>query len=172
LKFISYLIFLFSFLQSIQALRGQVFSCLVIQNLLFLKKYKFSKSAKKGFQAVHNPKEIQAMLDLMLRLQLEHYSLTQDDSLLEDSCMLEINASSNPVAAKSAIHLNSLMKVNTCFSQFVIYYLSIQLGFDNWYSLAAQGRISFVLLIVSLIWFITIAYFFYSLICYRYSISL
>jgi hypothetical protein len=58
------------------------------------------------------------MLDLMLRLQLEHYSLTQDDSLLEDSCMLEIKASSNPVVAKSAIHLNSLKKVNTCFSQF------------------------------------------------------
>ncbi len=91
---------------------------------LALKKYKFSKSASKGFQAVHNPNKIQAMSS---RLQLEHYSLLQDDSLIEDSCMLEIKASSShPDVAKSAIHLDSLKKVNTYFSQFVIDYLSIQ----------------------------------------------
>ncbi len=87
---------------------------------LVIKKYKFSKSASKGFLAVHNPNEIQAILDLMLHLQLEHYTLPQEDSLLEDSCMFEIKASSNPEVAKSTINLNSLKKVNTCFSQFVI----------------------------------------------------
>ncbi len=111
---------------------------------LVIKKYKFSKSASKGFLAVHNPKEIQGMLDLMLCLQLEHYTLPQEDSLLEDSCMLEIKASSNPEVAKSIIHINSLKKVNTCFSQFVIDYLSIQLAFDNWYPFAAQGTVQFL----------------------------
>ncbi len=114
------------------------------QESLVIKKYKFSKSASKGFLAVHNPKEIQGMLDLMLRLQLEHYTLPQEDSLLEDSCMLEIKASSIPEVAKSTIHLNSLKKVNTCFSQFVIDYLSIQLAFDKWYLFAAQGTIQFL----------------------------
>ena len=83
------------------------------------------------------------MLDLMLHQQLEHYTFPQEDSLLEDSCMLEIKASSNPEVAKSTIHLNSLKKVNSCFSQFVIDYLSIQLAFDNWYPFAAQGTIQF-----------------------------
>jgi hypothetical protein len=57
--------------------------------------------------------------------------------------MLEIKASSNPEVAKSSIHLNSLKKVNTCFSQFVIDYLSIQLAFNNWYPFAVQGTIQF-----------------------------
>ncbi len=78
------------------------------------------------------------MLSLMLKLQLEHHSVTPEDSVLTDSCMLEIKSSSHDVAL-TAIHQNSISKVNTPFNKFVIDYLSIQLLFDNWYPFAAQG---------------------------------
>jgi hypothetical protein len=79
------------------------------------------------------------MLSLMLKLQLEHHSVTPEDSVLTDSCMLEIKSSSHPDVAQTAIHQNSISKVNMTFNKFVIDYLSIQLLFDNWYPFAAQG---------------------------------
>ena len=79
-------------------------------------------------------------LILMLKLQLEHHSVPPEDSIIDDSCMLEIKSLSHPDVAGTVIHQNSISKVNTTFNKFVINYLSIQFLFDNWYPFAAQGK--------------------------------
>ncbi len=88
----------------------------------------------------HNPWEIQAMLDLMLKLQLEHHSVTSEDLHCFNSFMLEIKASSHPNIVKTIIHINLIGKVNTTFNKFVTDYLSMQLAFDNWYPFLVQGK--------------------------------
>jgi hypothetical protein len=108
---------------------------------LVLKKYKFKKTDSQGYLSSHLPKEVVVMLSLMMMLQLEHHLVPPNDSNINDSCMLEIKASSHPNIAGAVIHQNSISKVNTTFNKFVIDYLAIQLLFDNWYPFAAQGKL-------------------------------
>ena len=105
-----------------------------------LNRARFKKRNDPGFLNSHLPVEVQAMLSLLVKLYLENNSVTQENSYLRDSCMLEIKASSHIEMAGSAIHFNSFNRTNAVFTKFVIDYLCIALLFDNWYPFAGNSE--------------------------------
>ena len=73
------------------------------------------------FQERVKPRDVKAALVLLSYLKLEHYTLAVEDSLLLDSSMLLINASSEG----ANVHNSSFGKPNSMFAWFVIDYLSM-----------------------------------------------
>jgi hypothetical protein len=71
------------------------------------------------------PRDIKAALVLLTYLKLEHH--TVEDSLLFDSSMLLIKASSEG----AGVHYNSFGKPNCIFAWFVIDFLSMLILFDT-----------------------------------------
>ncbi len=67
------------------------------------------------------PRDVKTALVLLNHLFLEHHTIDVGDSLLFDSCMLLIKASSEGVG----VHFNSIGKPNSMFAWFVIDYLSM-----------------------------------------------
>jgi hypothetical protein len=67
------------------------------------------------------PRGVKAALVVLSYLKLEHYTLAVEDSLLLDSSMLLINASSEG----ANVHNNSFGKPNSIFAWFVIDFLSM-----------------------------------------------
>jgi hypothetical protein len=79
------------------------------------------------FQERAKPQDVKAALVLLSYLKLEHHTLAVEDSLLLDSSMLLIKASSEG----ANVHNNSFGKPNFMFAWFVIDFLSMLTLFDT-----------------------------------------
>ena len=75
----------------------------------------------------------------MMSSNLEHFSVPDKDSTLNDTLLLKIKASSEPSKkTPTEIHYNSFGKVNKTFCRFVIEYIAMSLYFDYWGDHAAN----------------------------------
>ncbi len=72
-------------------------------------------------------RDIKSVLSLVVRLLLEHSSVTNDKSCNNDSLMLQIKKSSKD----ELIHSNSFGRVNASFAKFVVDFLAMSLLFDS-----------------------------------------
>jgi hypothetical protein len=79
------------------------------------------------FQERVKPRDVKAALVLLSYLKLEHHTIDVGDSLLFDSSMLLIKASSEG----ANVHNNSFRKPNSMFAWFVIDFLSMLILFDT-----------------------------------------
>jgi hypothetical protein len=79
------------------------------------------------FQERVKPRDVKAALVLLSYLKLEHHTIDIGDSLLFDSSMLLIKASSEG----ANVHNNSFGKPNSMFAWFVIDFLSMLILFDT-----------------------------------------
>ena len=79
------------------------------------------------FQERVKPRDVKAALVLLSYLKLEHHTVDVGDSLLFDSSMLLIKASSEG----ANVHNNSFGKPNSMFAWFVIDFLSMLILFDT-----------------------------------------
>ncbi len=73
------------------------------------------------------PQDVKAALTLLSYLYLEHHTIEECDSLLFDSSMLLIKASSEG----AGVHFNSIGKPNRMFAWFVIDFLLMSILFDT-----------------------------------------
>jgi hypothetical protein len=86
---------------------------------------RYNNSHGSTFRERVKPRDVKAALVLLTYLKLEHY--TVEDSLLFDSAMLDIKASSEG----AGVHYNSFGKPNRMFAWFVIDFLSMLILFDT-----------------------------------------
>ena len=84
-------------------------------------------NATSTFRERVKPRDVKTALVLLNHLFLEHHTIEVGDSLLFDSCMLLIKASSEG----AGVHFNSIGKPNSMFAWFVIDYLSMCILFDT-----------------------------------------
>ena len=72
-------------------------------------------------------------LTFMMSSTLEHFTVPDKDSTLNDTLMVQIKASSEPSKkTPNSLHSNSFGKVNKTFCRFVIEYIAMSLYFDYW----------------------------------------
>ena len=90
-------------------------------------KMRYQNSNVSRFQERVNPRDVKAALVLLSYLKLEHHTIDVGDSLLFDSSMLLIKASSEG----ANVHNNSFGKPNSMFAWFVIDFLSMLILFDT-----------------------------------------
>ena len=90
-------------------------------------KMRYQNSNVSRFQERVNPRDVKAALVLLSYLKLEHHTVDVGDSLLFDSSMLLIKASSEG----ANVHNNSFGKPNYMFAWFVIDFLSMLILFDT-----------------------------------------
>ena len=86
---------------------------------------RYNNSHGSTFRERVKPRDVKAALVLLTYLKLKHY--TVEDSLLFDSAMLDIKASSEG----AGVHYNSFGKPNRMFAWFVINFLSMLILFDT-----------------------------------------
>jgi hypothetical protein len=80
-------------------------------------------------------RDIKSALSLVVRLLLEHSSVSDDKSSINDSLMVQIKKSSTD----ELTHSNSFGRVNSSFAKFVIDFLAMSLLFDSFLYHNAQA---------------------------------
>jgi hypothetical protein len=90
-------------------------------------KISYQNNYMSRFQERVKPRDVKAALVLLSYLKLEHHTVDVGDSLLFDSSMLLIKASSEG----ANVHNNSFGKPNSMFAWFVIDFLSMLILFDT-----------------------------------------
>ncbi len=80
-------------------------------------------------------RDIKLALSLVIRLLLEHSSVTNDKSCIHDSLMVEIKKSSK----EELNHSNLFGRVKTSFAKFVVDFLAMWLLFDSFLYHNAQA---------------------------------
>jgi hypothetical protein len=80
-------------------------------------------------------RDIKSALSLVVRLLLEHSSVTNDKSCINDSLMVQIKKSSK----EELTHSNSFGRVNASFAKFVVDFLAMSLLFDSFLYHNAQA---------------------------------
>ena len=90
-------------------------------------KMRYQNSNVSRFQERVNPRDVKTALVLLSYLKLEHHTIDVGDSLLFDSSMLLIKASSEG----ANVHNNSFRKPNSMFAWFVVDFLSMLILFDT-----------------------------------------
>jgi len=98
-----------------------------IGNRLHFGKISYQNTSVSRFQERVKPRDVKAALVSLSYLKLEHHTIDIGDSLLFDSSMLLIKASSEG----ANVHHNSFGKPNSMFAWFVIDFLSILILFDT-----------------------------------------
>jgi hypothetical protein len=88
-----------------------------------------SKKGKRVLSFADNvpARDIKSALSLVVRLPLEHSSVTNEKSCIHDSLMVEIKKSSK----EEMTHSNSFGRVDASFAKFVIDFLAMLLLFDS-----------------------------------------
>jgi len=92
-----------------------------------LEKMRYQNTSVSRFHERVKPRDVKAALVLLSYLKLEHHTIDVGDSVLFDSSMLLVKASSEGVN----VHNNSFGKPNSMFAWFVIDFLSILILFDT-----------------------------------------
>jgi hypothetical protein len=88
----------------------------------------------------NRPADVFGALTFMMSSNLEHFSVPDKDSALNDTLLQKIKASSEPSKkTPNGIHNNSFGKVNKTFCRFVIEYIAMSLYFDYWGDHAAMS---------------------------------
>jgi hypothetical protein len=87
----------------------------------------YNNTSSSKFRERVEPRDVKAALTLLTYLYLEHHTIEERDSLLFDSSMLLIKASSEG----AGVHYNSIGKPNHMFAWFVIDFLSMSILFDT-----------------------------------------
>ena len=80
-------------------------------------------------------RDIKSALSLVVRLLLEHSSVSDDKSSINDSLMVQIKKSSTD----ELTHSNSFGRVNSSFAKFVVDFLAMSLLFDSFLYHNAQA---------------------------------
>ena len=81
----------------------------------------------------NTPADVFGALTFMMSSTLEHFTVPDKDSTLNDTLMVQIKASSEPSKkTPNSLHSNSFGKVNKTFCRFVIEYIAMSLYFDYW----------------------------------------
>ncbi len=80
-------------------------------------------------------RDIKSALSLVVRLLLEHFSVTNDKSCINDLLMVQIKKSSK----EELTHSNSFGRVNASFAKFVVDFLAMSLLFDSFLYHNAQA---------------------------------
>ncbi len=87
----------------------------------------------------NTPADVFGALKFMMSSNLEHFSVPDKDSTLNDTLLRKIKASSCPSKKTPPdIHYNSFGKVNKTFCRFVMEYIAMSLNFDYWGDHAAN----------------------------------
>ncbi len=87
----------------------------------------YNNTSSSKFRERVKPRDVKAALTLLTYLYLKYHTIEERDSLLFDSSMLLIKASSEGVG----VHYNSIGKPNHIFAWFVIDFLSMSILFDT-----------------------------------------
>jgi hypothetical protein len=87
----------------------------------------YNNVSSSTFRSRVKPRDVKAALTMLSYLYLEHHTIEECDSLLFDSSMLLIKASTKG----AGVHFNSIGKPNHMFAWFVIDFLSMSILFDT-----------------------------------------